>query len=101
MDKFIQDCAGVGEGDKIILVIHDWGSGLGFNWAYNHPDQVKGIAYMESIIQPFSYDDFNEDAQGMFQALKTPGVGEEMILEQNVFIEQILNLRQQSPILRD
>jgi haloalkane dehalogenase len=78
-------------GDQpVFLVIHDWGSGLGFHWARRHPEQVKGIAYMEAIVRPLeSWDDWAEDARKIFQAMRSPA-GEEIILTKNVFIERIL-----------
>jgi len=78
-------------GDQpVFLVIHDWGSGLGFHWARRHPEQVKGIAYMEAIVRPLeSWDDWAEDARKIFKAMRSPA-GEEIILTKNVFIERIL-----------
>ena len=78
-------------GDKpVFLVIHDWGSGLGFHWAKRHAAQVKGIAYMEAIVRPLeSWDDWAESARKIFQAMRSPA-GEEIILQKNVFIERIL-----------
>jgi len=74
----------------VFLVIHDWGSGLGFHWARRHPDQVKGIAYMEAIVRPLqSWDDWPEAARKIFQAIRSPA-GEEVILQKNVFLERIL-----------
>ena len=74
----------------VFLVIHDWGSGLGFHWARRHPDQVKGIAYMEAIVRPLqSWDDWPEAARKIFQAIRSPA-GEEVILQKNVFVERIL-----------
>nr|6Y9G_A Chain A, Ancestral haloalkane dehalogenase AncHLD5 [synthetic construct]6Y9G_B Chain B, Ancestral haloalkane dehalogenase AncHLD5 [synthetic construct] len=87
LDAFI-DALGL---DDVTLVVHDWGSALGFHWARRHPDRVKGIAFMEAIVRPMpSWDDFPPQARELFQALRTPGVGEKMILEQNMFIEKIL-----------
>jgi haloalkane dehalogenase len=75
---------------QVFLVIHDWGSGLGFHWARRHPEQVKGIAYMEAIVRPLeSWDDWAEDARKIFRAMRSPA-GEEIILTKNVFIERIL-----------
>lgn len=76
-------------GDRITLVLHDWGSALGFDWANRHRDRVQGIAYMESIVMPLGWDDFPESARDVFKALRSPA-GEQMVLTDNVFIEQIL-----------
>ncbi|MBW2376971.1 MAG: haloalkane dehalogenase [Deltaproteobacteria bacterium] len=78
-------------GDQpVFLVIHDWGSGLGFHWARRHPEQVRGIAYMEAIVRPLtSWDDWAEGSRKIFKAMRSPA-GEEIILTKNVFIERIL-----------
>ncbi len=76
-------------GDRITLVIHDWGSGLGFHWAHRHPDRVRGIAYMEAIVKPMIWDDWPESARSIFQAMRSDA-GEEIVLEKNVFVERIL-----------
>ena len=76
--------------ENVTLVVHDWGSALGLHWAHTHEDAVKGIAFMEGIAAPVpSWDAFPELARGVFQALRSPA-GEEMILEKNIFIENIL-----------
>ena len=78
-------------GDRqVFLVIHDWGSGLGFHWARRHPEQVMGIAYMEAIVRPIeSWDDWAEGSRKIFKAMRSPA-GEEIILTKNVFVERIL-----------
>jgi haloalkane dehalogenase len=74
----------------VFLVIHDWGSALGFHWAHRHAEQIKGIAYMEAIVRPLeSWDDWAEPARKIFQAIRSPA-GEDIILKKNVFIERIL-----------
>ncbi|MEM9057146.1 MAG: haloalkane dehalogenase, partial [Pseudomonadota bacterium] len=74
---------------RATLVVHDWGSALGFHWAHRHPDRVSGIAYMEAIVKPLSWDDWPEAARGVFQGLRSPA-GEAMALEKNVFVERVL-----------
>lgn len=75
--------------DRVTLVIHDWGSALGFDWANRHRRAVTGIAYMESIVMPVSWDDWPEAARRIFQGLRSEA-GESMVLERNVFVENIL-----------
>ena len=83
----------VGIGDNVILVVHDWGSALGFSWAQRHPEQVKALVYMEAIVRPFlSWDEWPEATRAFFQAQRTPR-GEDLILEKNLFIEYLLPLR--------
>ncbi len=79
----------LGVTDNVTLVIHDWGSALGFDWAHQNPDAVKGIAYMEAIVKPISWDEFPEAARGVFQGFRSPA-GEDMVLEKNVFVETVL-----------
>lgn len=76
-------------GDKIVFVIHDWGSALGFEWARRHPQRVAGIAYMEAIVTPLTWADWPERARGAFQGFRSAG-GEDMILAKNMFVERIL-----------
>ena len=81
---------------QVTLVIHDWGGALGFDWARRHPDRVRAIAYMETIIRPMAWPEFSKAARPVFEALRSPA-GEEMILEKNIFVERILT----GSILRD
>ncbi|MDG2336154.1 MAG: haloalkane dehalogenase [Myxococcota bacterium] len=76
-------------GQNITLVIHDWGSGLGFEWARRHPDAVKGIAYMEAIVRPVSWEDWPESARGIFQGFRSEK-GEDLVLNRNMFVEGVL-----------
>src|SRR5207253_10213025 len=75
--------------EQVTLVLHDWGSALGFDWANRHRTAVKGIAYMEAIVRPRTWNDWPEAARGMFQALRSEA-GEQMILEHNFFVETIV-----------
>jgi haloalkane dehalogenase len=79
-----------------VLVLHDWGSALGFDWARQHPDRVAGIAYTEAIVTPVTWDDWPPDARGVFQGFRSEA-GENMVLEKNLFVEAVLP----SAILRD
>lgn len=77
--------------ENITLVIHDWGSGLGFHYAMHNESNVKGIAFMEAIIMSVpSWDWFPAEMKEIFQAFRTPDVGWDMIVNKNIFIEQIL-----------
>ena len=79
----------VGITKNATLVVHDWGSALGFHWAFRNQEKVQGIAYMEAIVHPVTWEDWPDAARKIFQAMRSPG-GEEMILEKNVFVERIL-----------
>ena len=81
------DAAGVG--DRVVLVLHDWGSALGFDWARRHADRVQGIAYMESLVQPRTWSDFADGRDAFFRALRSEK-GEDLVLDENVFVETIL-----------
>jgi len=82
------DALGISE--NVRLVIHDWGSALGFDWANRHRDCVKGICYMEGLVCPIaSWDDWPEAARRVFQGFRSPA-GEDMVLEGNVFVERVL-----------
>ena len=76
-------------GDRVTLVIHDWGSALGFDWANRHRDRIAGIAYMEAIVRPMAWKDFPEGARELFQGFRSPA-GEEMVIEKNMFVEAVL-----------
>ncbi len=82
--------AALGVTSNVTLVIHDWGSALGFDWARQNPDAVRGIAYMEGIVRPIpSWDDWSEAARPVFQGFRSPA-GEDMVLEKNIFVEKVL-----------
>jgi haloalkane dehalogenase len=72
--------------ERVTFVVHDWGSALAFDWTYRHPDAVKGLAYMEAIVTSMHWSEVSERARTIFQALRS-GAGEQMVLEQNSFIE--------------
>ncbi len=79
----------LGVREHVTFVIHDWGSALGFDWACQHPDAVLGIAYMEGIVRPVTWDEWPEQAKQVFQGFRSDA-GESMVLEKNVFVERVL-----------
>ncbi|MCA3254383.1 MAG: haloalkane dehalogenase [Alphaproteobacteria bacterium] len=76
-------------GDDILLVIHDWGSSLGLQWAMDHADRVAGIVYMEGIPEPMSWAHWPANARPIFEAFRS-AAGEELIFAKNMFIEGVL-----------
>src|ERR1700741_3504058 len=76
-------------GDNVTLVLHDWGSALGFDWANQHRDRIQGIAFMEASVTPISWSEFPADLRGVFEGFRS-AQGETMVLEHNIFIEQVL-----------
>ena len=85
LDAFLESMA---FDEPVVLVVHDWGSALGFDWARRHPDAVAGIAYMETIVRPFTWGGFGEIAE-LFRAWRSPA-GEELVLEGNQFVEGLV-----------
>ena len=79
----------LGVTDNVTLVVHDWGSGLGFDWANRNRSAVKGICYMEAIARPMTWDEFPADARETFEGFRSPA-GEAMVLDNNVFVEAVL-----------
>ncbi len=79
----------LGVAERVTLVMHDWGSALGFDWANRHRDAVKGLAYMEAIVQPLTWAQWPEASRRVFQGFRSDN-GESMILEKNVFVERVL-----------
>src|SRR5207248_3078386 len=73
----------------VTLVVHDWGSALGFDWARRHPERVRALVYMEAIVRPMTWPEWPETARAIFQAMRSPA-GEEIVLQKNVFVERIL-----------
>lgn len=79
----------VGLTGPVTLVLHDWGSGLGFDWAERHRDRVRGIAFTEAIVTPLTWEDWPVGARKIFQLMRGPD-GEAAVLDKNVFVERIL-----------
>ncbi len=73
----------------VTLVVHDWGSALGFHWARRNPDRVQGLVYMEAIVRPVTWEEWPEAARQVFQGFRSEA-GETMVLERNIFVERVL-----------
>jgi len=86
LDAFLE---AVGVEKNVTLVIHDWGSALGFDWANRNRNAVAGIAYMEAIVRPMTWEEWSPSARRIFEGFRSPE-GEKMILEKNLFIEAVL-----------
>ena len=88
LDGFIS--AVIGDSEPVVLVVHDWGSALGFDWANRHRDRVRGIAYMEAIVRPIAgWEEWGPSATPVFQGFRSDK-GEQMILDRNLFVERVL-----------
>lgn len=81
--------AALGVERDAVLVVHDWGSALGFDWASRNREAVKGIAYMEAIVRPMAWVEFNRQARPVFEGFRSPA-GEDMVLQKNIFVEKVL-----------
>ncbi|MFB7463163.1 haloalkane dehalogenase [Streptomyces sp. NPDC056224] len=89
------DALGLGE---VVLVGQDWGGALAFDWAARHPGRVRGVAFMETIVRPLGWAQYPPAARARFEAIRTPGVGEEMVLDRNIFIEDSIGQTVLNPI---
>ena len=76
-------------GDAVTLVLHDWGSALGFDWARRHPERVRGLVYMEALVRPLTWQEWPEAGRSLFQAFRS-AAGENLVLEKNTFVERVL-----------
>lgn len=76
-------------GKNVVFVIHDWGSALGFDWSFQNQERVQGIAYMEGMVKPVTWDEWPENATKVFQGFRSEA-GESMVLDKNIFVEKVL-----------
>jgi haloalkane dehalogenase len=81
--------AAIGIDGDVVIVGHDWGAVLGIDWARRHPDAVRGIAYMETLVAPVSWHGENAPDPDLFGPLRTDA-GERLVLRDNVFVEKVL-----------
>lgn len=86
--------------ERVTFVLHDWGSVLGFDWARRHPDRVAGIAYLEAVVRNVTWDDLPAGSRALFEAFRSEK-GEELILQQNLYVETALPLQVQRALRDD
>ena len=86
LDEFLKL---VNVGENVVLVIHDWGSALGFDWARRNSEKVNGIVYMEALVCPMRWEDWPEKATQVFKGFRSEA-GENMVIEKNIFVEKVL-----------
>ena len=79
----------LGAVEDVVLVVHDWGSALGFDWARRHAEAVAGICYMEAIVRPLAWSEWPKAARRVFWGFRSPA-GEGMVLDRNLFVERVL-----------
>jgi len=76
--------------ENVVLIGHDWGGALAMDWAARHPERVRGIVLMETILRPMTWEDFPGPHRARYEAIRSPGSGEAMVLDDNFFIETAL-----------
>lgn len=76
--------------ERLTLVLHDWGSALGFHYARRHAANVRGIAFMEAIVRPLTWDEWPRTVRALFQQFRAPEVGWDLVVNRNAFVEQVL-----------
>ena len=76
--------------ERVTIVGHDWGGALGFHWASRHPERVAAIVFFETIVKPLTWEEWPPAAADIFRGFRTPNTGEELILDQNLFVEAVL-----------
>ena len=86
LDGFIEAL----ELERLTLVIHDWGSALGFHYARRHEANVKGVAFMEAVVRPLTWEDWPGSVRDLFRQFRTPEVGWDLIVNQHMFVERVL-----------
>ena len=87
----------LGLDQNVTLVVHDWGSALGFHWAHRHPPSVKALVYLEAIVRPLAWEEWPDSATPIFQGMRSPD-GEVMVLERNLFVERVFARKHHSGV---
>ncbi|RSD10485.1 haloalkane dehalogenase [Amycolatopsis eburnea] len=99
--RYLDDWFDALELDDVVLVGHDWGGALAFDHAARHPGRVRGLAFFETIVKPMAWDDLSPQAAERSRKIRTPGVGEEMVLTQDLFIRQAFTGGVRTPVSDD
>ena len=86
LEAFLEN---LGLTDKVVMVGHDWGGALAMDWARRHPSSVRGIAYFETTVRPRDWDEISPPVRRFFERLRS-AEGEQMVLEENHFVEKLL-----------
>jgi haloalkane dehalogenase len=84
--------------DDVVLIGHDWGGALAFDWAARHPERVRAVSFFETILRPLTWDDFPGPARPRLEALRAPVSGETKVLDENFFIEVSLRVTALTPL---
>jgi haloalkane dehalogenase len=84
--------------DDVVLAGHDWGGALAFDFAARHPGRVRGLAFFETIVKPMAWEDLSPQAAERSRKIRTPGVGEDLVLEQNLFVRQAFTGGVRTPV---
>ena len=87
--------------NQVVLVGIDWGGALAFDWARRHPQQVRGLVFMETILKPMSWSEFPPAARTRFENIRTPGLGEKMIMENLQSLETALTATVLTPLTEE
>jgi haloalkane dehalogenase len=87
--------------DRVVLIGHDWGGALAFDWAARHPERVVGIAFFESIVKPMEWDEVSPQARARSELIRTPGAGEELVLDKNLMVRQAFTGGVLTPLSED
>ncbi|WP_395845316.1 haloalkane dehalogenase [Cystobacter fuscus] len=74
----------------VVLVGYDWGGSLAMDWATRHPERVRGLVVFETFLRSLEWSDYPPRGAELFKNLRTAGVGETLVLEQNQFLARSL-----------
>jgi haloalkane dehalogenase len=76
--------------ENVVLVLHDWGGGIGFDYAMRHQENVRGIVFMEAVVKPMSWADTNFAEKYLFETMRDEKKGEDLLIADNYFVEKLI-----------